>query len=548
MTIIQRKCKFVSIALFAILLSINLLSQSPVEQHGRLQTLGNRIVDKNDSIVSFAGMSLFWSNWAGDFYRSEVINWLETDWNCTIVRAAMGIEGDASGPGYLVAPETEKLKIKAVVEACIDTGIYVIIDWHDHNAQLHTDEASGFFAEMAREYGNYDNVIYEIFNEPLDVNWQQVIKPYARIVIDSIRKYDSDNLIVVGTRNWSQMVSEAAASPINDTNVAYSLHFYVGTHYQWLRDEAQKALDAGIPLFVTEWGLWGENSELDTWIQFMKKNKLSACNWSVNDKVEPSSALNTGASRTGGWSDADLTWIGKTVRNYTIYWDSTYTPAIPDLPCDTFTIPARLEAESYCDMSGIQAETCLEGGENVGYIEAGDWFEFTVNSNIDDTVAVEYRISSLSTGGEIELQMITDKESKSLQTIEFSSTGGWQNWTTVVKNAYVPKGIYTLRLIAKKTGFNINWLNIMSSASGTNETLTFDDIIIYPNPADQTLFINTKIQNYNVEVFDIGGRRVLNIINLAGKCNIEIGSFSSGTYILKIDNERYSWTQLFIKK
>ena len=107
---------------------------------------------------------------------------------------------------------------------------------------------------MARRYGNTPNVLYEPYNEPLDVSWEKVLKPYHEAVIDSIREHDPDNIVIVGTRNWSQQVAEAAANPIRRSNVAYTLHFYANTHGQWLRDQAQAAMNAGAALFVTEYG------------------------------------------------------------------------------------------------------------------------------------------------------------------------------------------------------------------------------------------------------------------------------------------------------
>ena len=80
---------------------------------------------------------------------------------------------------------------------------------------------------MALEYGAFPNVIYEIYNEPLNVSWSNVIKPYAMSVISIIREIDPDNLIIVGTPNWSQRVDMAAQDPIVEfENIAYTLHFY----------------------------------------------------------------------------------------------------------------------------------------------------------------------------------------------------------------------------------------------------------------------------------------------------------------------------------
>jgi len=188
----------------------------------------------------------------GKYYNYNCIKWLRDDWKCTVVRAAMGIE---SG-GYLNNPASEKAKIVTVIEACIDLGIYVIVDWHDHNAHEHQAQAIAFFQEIATDYGTYPNLIYEVFNEPEQDNWKTVLKPYLNAVVDSIRAIDPDNLIVVGTPTWSQDVDVASLNPLAQNNIAYALHFYAAYpyHKQTLRNKASTALNNGIALFVTEFG------------------------------------------------------------------------------------------------------------------------------------------------------------------------------------------------------------------------------------------------------------------------------------------------------
>ena len=95
----------------------------------------------------------------------------------------------------------------------------MIIDWHSHHAEDYTDEAIVFFQEMATTYGHTKNVIYEIYNEPLDVSWTDTVKPYALKVISAIRSIDPDNLIIVGSPEWSQRVDLVAEDPI--TRVCY---------------------------------------------------------------------------------------------------------------------------------------------------------------------------------------------------------------------------------------------------------------------------------------------------------------------------------------
>ena len=159
--------------------------------------------------------------------NAETVSWLKLDWNTTIVRAAMGVEDPG---GYIDDPAGNKEKIKTVVDAAIDEGVYVIIDWHSHHAEDYESEAIAFFEEMATLYGEYDNIIYEIYNEPLAVSWSGTIKPYAENVIAAIRAIDSDNIIVVGTPNWSQDVNYPAADPIT-TSSKYCLHICIFTPF-----------------------------------------------------------------------------------------------------------------------------------------------------------------------------------------------------------------------------------------------------------------------------------------------------------------------------
>jgi len=104
-------------------------------------------------------------------------------------------------------------------------------------------------------------------------------------------------------------------------NVAYTLHFYTGTHRQSLRDKASTALKGGIALMVTEWGASEatgdgnlDRDETRRWFDFMDENQLSWCTWSVADLTETSAALRPGASTEGGWKDEDISDSGKLVR------------------------------------------------------------------------------------------------------------------------------------------------------------------------------------------------------------------------------------------
>ena len=294
---------------------------------------------------SIAGNSLFWSNGkfsSDQFYNADVVKWLKEDWGSQIIRAAMAVDNikptdgtptDELG-GYLTQPFDNVLNVRKVVDAAIENGMYVIIDYHAHQAETSTAEAITFFQDMASKYGEFNNVIYEIYNEPINTEWS-VIKSYAEEVIAAIRAIDEDNLIIVGTGFYSQEVNEPAEDPITEfDNIAYTLHFYAGTHGEGLINAAKQAMNnddgKGIALFVTEWGTVNadgfgspadENYINESWMQFLKDYNISHCNWSISDQVQAgASALNPGASPKGGWSESDLSASGKIVRRIIQNW------------------------------------------------------------------------------------------------------------------------------------------------------------------------------------------------------------------------------------
>jgi len=233
----------------------------------------------------------------------------------------MGIEPKH---GYLEEPDAQTKLEDTMVDEAIKDGLYVLIDWHDHHSNLHLQQSKAFFTEMAKRYAGVPNVIYEIWNEPWgNVPWDTV-KNYAVRLIGEIRKYDPDNLIVVGSPHWDQDVDAVAADPITGfKNLAYSFHFYASdpNHQEKLRAKADAALKKGLPLIITEWGIGESNGDgkfdpalVNTWFDWMEKNKLSWVNWNITDKKETTAILMPGAPVHGGWTADQLTPAGVYIR------------------------------------------------------------------------------------------------------------------------------------------------------------------------------------------------------------------------------------------
>lgn len=303
--------------------------QTPVQTHGQLSVRGAKIIGEDGRPASLAGPSFFWSNtgWGQeDLYTASSVNYFARDWDAGIIRAAIGGHNDGS---YLSDPKGNYARAQSVIDAAIANGLYVVVDWHSHQAEENVAEAKEFFTKIARQYGDSPNVIYEIYNEPLDsTDWAMTIKPYAEDMIATIRQIDTDNIIVVGTQSWAQRVDKAADDPIKGwDNIAYSLHFYAASHKADLRAKAQYAIDKGLPIMVTEWGSvdYSGDGAVDVnsvrqWLEFIKANDLSHMNWAISDKSEGASIFRPGTPNNGQWSDNDLTASGRIAKALIANW------------------------------------------------------------------------------------------------------------------------------------------------------------------------------------------------------------------------------------
>lgn len=302
-----------------LMMALTAYAAGPVKRWGQLQVQGTQLCDQQGNPVVLRGVSLGWHNIWPRFYNKKVVRTLKNDWNATVVRAAMGVT--TVEDNYLDNPSFALECVEKVVKAAIKEDIYVIIDWHAH--EMHTKEAKAFFAQMAQKYGKYPHVIYELYNEPVEDSWES-LKQYASEIITEIRKYDPDNIILMGCPHWDQDVHVVAESPLRGfSNIMYTLHYYASTHKEYLRDRMEDAVKRGIPIFVSESGVTeaSGNGVIDPesqqlWLDRMEKLKISWLCWSLSDKDESCSMLLPRTTATGPWPEDVIKRSGKMVREY----------------------------------------------------------------------------------------------------------------------------------------------------------------------------------------------------------------------------------------
>jgi endoglucanase len=152
--------------------------------------------------------------------------------------------------------------IDPLVQEAILKGLYVIVDLHfisDYGSQhgaIPQSTVLNFWNYVAPRYANVPNVIFEVFNEPVNpVNWASWTS-YIQPVVNAIRAVAPNNLILMGSPSWSTMVNSAVTNPIAGGNIVYVYHIYPsqGTPTTSLLDSKFGTAANSIPTIITEFG------------------------------------------------------------------------------------------------------------------------------------------------------------------------------------------------------------------------------------------------------------------------------------------------------
>ena len=292
---------------------------------GPLHVSGTLLCDSSGAAVNLRGVSTHGINYYPEYVNKEAFKTLRDDWGANLIRLAMYTQ---EAGGYLSGGDqgAQLAIIDNGVSYAEELGMYVIIDWHilsDGNPTQHQTEAVEFFDMMSSKYKDKDNVIYEICNEPQNSPWTSVIRPYAEEVISAIRKNDKDAVVLVGTNNWSQYVDEVIGNELNDDNVMYCVHFYAATHRDDLRQRVQKALSAGVPVFISECSICDAsgNGGIDydsarEWLELIDSNHIPYVIWNLSNKNESSALIRSDCTKLSDWTESELSSTGQYFREH----------------------------------------------------------------------------------------------------------------------------------------------------------------------------------------------------------------------------------------
>ena len=288
--------------------------------NGRLHVEGTQLTDASGQAVQLRGVSTHGLIWYPDMVSENLFKQVSEDWNCNLIRLAMYSENYCDDEW-----RDQNLKLmRKGINAAIAADAYVLVDWHimtDSDPNEHKEEAKKFFDLIASEYADCPNLIFEICNEPNgETSWSDV-KKYAEEVIPVIRAHIPDALILVGTPEYDRNLGDAVLQPLDFDNVMYVLHFYTATHHEGLRSELKAAVDAGLPVFISECGISEASGDgtIDfasaaEWFSYLNEKKISYTVWSLSDKEESSAFFRFDFNPEGKIRDKDLSVSGAWVR------------------------------------------------------------------------------------------------------------------------------------------------------------------------------------------------------------------------------------------
>ena len=281
-----------------------------IEMNGQMT-----LADAKGRKIQLRGMSTHGLHWFGEIINNNAFATLAEDWESNVIRLSMYV----GEKGYATDPSVKDLVYQGI-DLAMENDMYVIVDWHvlapgDPNDPVYAG-AFEFFDELSDHYKDdpkYHYILWELCNEPSqnasggqgltnDADGWKKVKSYAEPIVEMLRS-KGDNIIIVGSPNWSQRPDLAADDPIDATNIMYALHFYTGTHLSSpdssdrnnVMANGRYALEKGVAVFATEWGTSEANgtggpylTKADIWLDFLNTNNISWCNWSLTNKNETS--------------------------------------------------------------------------------------------------------------------------------------------------------------------------------------------------------------------------------------------------------------------
>ena len=364
-----------------------LIDESPLGLHGALTVAGDTLIDRFGKSVVMSGVHLFADSYSPSqtdhqFFTSyEELKWLRDDFGINCIRLGLI-------PLYFRqdSPETQAQILQNMdffLENAAKVGLYVILDWHGYeegpgntdteytwaDPRIFADDAAVFFERFSKKFASYENIFYELYNEPSGGKsypwfsaeevtergipylrgyadmWNNVLRPYSERMLAIIRANDPDAAVIVNTLEADQHPEIAALYPIDADNVMYAVHPFSDGHMRsvttqlYLRakrlgniamfateagfypDEANGFYDAGLPNTVENAIYWLHSSQERYFENFVERYDVNYIYFLLarggdNDYRTMFRRDRLSERQGSGWSEEQMTFTGAYMRHW----------------------------------------------------------------------------------------------------------------------------------------------------------------------------------------------------------------------------------------
>ena len=296
---------------------------------GKLHVNGRNLVDAENNVVKLVGISTHGLQWFSRYVNYDTLYNCKEAFNINVFRFSLYTSED----GYCETSKENKEKLYQTVlngvKICAELDMYAIVDWHmlgadnnnDKNPLYYLEEAKEFFDRITKDLQDYDNVLFEIMNEPNGSTTWNDCKQYANEVIPVIRSNMPDAIVLVGNPKWSSDLASPTNDPLDFSNIMYTFHFYAADNMS--TNKVVTAYNNNLPIFVSEHGGMDSSGDgavnyenIKKWYKILDDRNISYVAWNLSNSKGSSSIIKQGSTLLADFSNSNLKDWGIYYKNH----------------------------------------------------------------------------------------------------------------------------------------------------------------------------------------------------------------------------------------
>jgi arabinoxylan arabinofuranohydrolase len=200
---------------------------------------------------------------------------------------------------------------------------------------------------------------------------------------------------------------------------------------------------------------------------------------------------------------------------------------------------------------GVDVEMNSPGNFNVGWTNAGEWMEYTVD--VDESSLYTIKVVAASPNANSKIRFKLD-DNDITGSITIPNTGGWQSYREIItKGINLEAGSHILQLFEETGGFNIDKIIFEKEIIASISDVYSQSQLVYPNPASTQVTIESSGQSlmiYQSVIFDMHGNAIAKFENKTSetKISLDVSAIPGGVYVLKMySREGIQTRKLLIK-